>query len=99
MTMGPRTVAQFQAETNYQNDAGFKAFVEKVTPKGEVEQVWLGTVLAILELLWKLYQIGKSLGWWSRFKLRAATREVMVRYAYPTWREAELKALAEKWGK
>lgn len=95
--MGPRTVAQFQSETNYQEDAGFKAFVQKVTPAGEVEQVWLGTVLAILELLWKLYQIGKSLGWWSRFKLRLAAREVMVRYSLPTWREAELKALAEKW--
>ncbi len=97
--MGPRTVAQFQAETNYQEDAGFKAFVQKVTPAGEVEQVWLGTVLAILELLWKLYQIGKSLGWWSRLKLRWATEGVMTQYAYPTWREVELKALAEKWEK
>lgn len=90
------TLAQFQNATDYQNDPEFRKFVESVTPKGRVQQVLLGEILLILQLLWKIYEFGKALGWWDRFLLRWQTRRAMHR---PTQyqQEVDLTEVAGRW--
>jgi hypothetical protein len=90
------TLAQFVAATSYQNDKQFEKFVRSVTPKDQVEEVWLGTVLAILKALWELYQILKALGFFDRWLLRREIKAVMNNYV-GEWRLEQLRAVKEKW--
>jgi hypothetical protein len=67
-------------------DSGFKLFVADVTPEDDIQQVWLAEAIAILKLLWEVYQILKALGvfefiskWFLTRKTKRAMRVLPYR--------------------
>lgn len=61
-------------------DDGFRLFVAEVTPEGQVQQVWLAEAIALLKLLWEIYQILKALGffdWIAKFFAVRKTKKAM----------------------
>lgn len=69
--------------SNAKDDAGFSAFVEKVSPNGQVQQVWIAELFLVLKILWEIYSILKKFGffaaWWETRKVKAAMRSLSVR--------------------
>jgi Na+/H+ antiporter NhaD/arsenite permease-like protein len=79
------------------NDEGFQLFVADVTPEDEIQQVWLAEAIALLKLLWEIYQILKALGVFdfiSKWLLTRKTKRAMR--VLPFQREQAVgKVLAE----
>jgi hypothetical protein len=81
-------------QTTVEQDPQFEAFVKDVTPADQVQQVWLSEFFLILKILWELFQLMKSLGWFDRWlKVRAVRRA--MRY-HPNLREDKLKAIKDE---
>lgn len=87
--MKPITVVQMREDSEFHN------FLVAVTPEGEVQQVWLSEAIAILRLLWEIYQLLKGKGCFARRVAVARTRKAMA-FVTETERTVALEGVLQK---
>lgn len=74
-------------------DPGFLKFVEQISPpKNGIREVFLPDLLTVLKLLWEIYTILKSLGFFSRWLKTRELKRIMANNILVSDKE---KALAE----
>lgn len=61
-----------------QDNKEFEYFVITVTPAGQVQKVWLAEAIAILKLLWEIYQLLKDKGCFARRVAVSRTKKAMA---------------------
>lgn len=65
-------------------DLAFQSFVDKVSPKNHMNQqpVFFAELVLILKILWEIYSILKTLGffkaWWTTLKVKYAMKKLTV---------------------